>query len=319
MGILVILWNILKVVVFIVLFIVVLILIIMALVLFSPICYNVTGSYVQCVDGKFDIKWILGAIHAYGLYDKGNLKFSLRLFGYCICGDDKKQKKKQQEIEYTQQDTVLSVRSKSEQQKEEVEQQELQQNKKETIANETVETVINAEKKEVQQNQNKKEKVKKEQTKQKHSRKNVSDIKTDSKQTKQNKKTKQSNKENKNKKIDKYYFIHMENKKELLQAIAAFLKRMLKGVSPKHCSLKATIGTGDPALTGYLLGIAGTAKMKFGKGLKITGDFTQKIIKDVFLDVKGKIFLSYLLYAVLRLLFVKPVYKTVMVLWKGCR
>ena len=81
MGILVILWNILKVVVFIVLFIVVLILIIMALVLFSPICYNVTGSYVQCVDGKFDIKWILGAIHAYGLYDKGNLKFSLLFFG----------------------------------------------------------------------------------------------------------------------------------------------------------------------------------------------------------------------------------------------
>lgn len=313
MGILVILWNILKVIIFIILFVVMLILVVMALVLFSPICYQVEGNYIQYVNGKFDVKWILGAIHAYGIYDKGDLKFSLRLFGYCIYGADKRQKKKKQKIEYTQEDTVLSARSKSEQQEEQIKQQE-KQTEKETTINETVEAEVKTEKSDIKQNQ-------KQETKQKHSRKNVSDSKANIKQKKQNKnkKIKQNEKENKNKKIDINYFIHMENKKELFQAITTFLKRMLKGVSPKHCSLKATIGTGDPALTGYLLGIAGTAKMKFGKGLQITGDFTQKIIKDVFVDVKGKIFLSYLLYAVLRLLFVKPVYKTIMVVWKGRR
>ena len=69
----------------------------------------------------------------------------------------------------------------------------------------------------------------------------------------------------------------MENKKELFQAFGKFCKRILKGVLPKHCYMKATIGTGDPAITGYILAATGAIKMKFAKGLHITGDFTQKI------------------------------------------
>ncbi|NDO47408.1 hypothetical protein [Clostridium sp. MD294] len=307
MGILVILWNILKIVICIILFVVLLVLIVMALILFSPICYQAIGSYEQYINGRFDIKWILGAIHAYGVYDKNELQFSLRLFGHCVYGADKRQKKNKKTIEYTQEDVVISARSKQEEQQ--------QQNENEVYKNVKLETDAK------QQQQNQKEEIKKEQTKQKHSRKKVSDSKKEIKQKKRNKnnKTKYKEKENKKNKIDKNYFIHMENKKELLQAVKIFLKRMLKGVLPKHCCLKATVGTGDPALTGYLLGIAGVAKMKFGKGVQITGDFTQKIVKDVFLDIKGKIVLGYLLYAVLRLLFVKPVYKTIMVIWKGYR
>ena len=124
MGILVILWNILKVFIFIILFVVLLILIIMALVLFSPICYQVTGSYEQCVNGKFDVKWILGAIHAYGVYDKDKLQFSLRLFGYCIYGADKKQKKNEKSVEYTQEDVVISARSRQEEQQQKNENEE---------------------------------------------------------------------------------------------------------------------------------------------------------------------------------------------------
>lgn len=317
MGILVILWNILKVVIFIILFVVLLILIIMALVLFSPICYQVTGSYEQCVNGKFDVKWILGAIHAYGVYDKDKLQFSLRLFGYCIYGDDKKQKKNKKSVEYTQEDVVISARSRQEEQQQKNENEE---NKNIKIEPEKTEADMQQQQKN-QKEKIQKEKIREEQTKQEHSRKKVCDSKTKIKQKKRKKKNKIKQKEQQNKKskIDKDYFIHMENKKELLQAAKLFLKRILKGILPKHCCLKATIGTGDPALTGYLLGIAGAAKMKFGKGLQITGDFTQKIVKDVFLDIKGKILLGYLLYAVLRLLFVKPVHKTIMVIWKGYR
>ena len=156
------------------------------------------------------------------------------------------------------------------------------------------------------------EERKKKETKQKHNRKKV---------------TKPSNKKNQNKqkrekqngKLDKSYFLHMENKKELFQAIGKFCKRMLKGVLPKHCYMEATIGTGDPAITGYILAATGAIKMKFAKGLHITGDFTQKIIKDVIVEIKGRILLAYLLYAVMRLLFVKPVRNIIMVLWKGYR
>ena len=102
----------------------------------------------------------------------------------------------------------------------------------------------------------------------------------------------------------------------MLHGTFVFCKRMLKGILPKDICLKATIGTSDPALTGYLLGVAGVAKMKF-KNLQITGDFTQKIIKDVFLKVKGRILLGYLFYAVIRLLLIKSVRKSIMIVWKG--
>jgi len=148
--------------------------------------------------------------------------------------------------------------------------------------------------------------------KQKHSRKKVTKPSNKKNQNKQKK-------EKQNGKLDKSYFLHMENKKELFQAFGKFCKRMLKGVLPKHCYMEATIGTGDPAITGYILAATGAIKMKFAKGLHITGDFTQKIIKDVIVEIKGRILLAYLLYAVMRLLFVKPVRNIIMVLWKGYR
>lgn len=309
----VILWNILKVIGIVVLVVFAFLLLLMLLVLFSPICYQIAGAYTENVNGKFDIKWILGAIHAYGVYDKEGLLFSLRLFGYCVYGADKKQKKhkkdKKQEI-YTEKDVMLSARSK--------EQYNLEQN-----VVEQQKEIQQKEEKEKQQKENKQEKEE-----QKHSRKKVTNLE---KESKRNKKQKRENKKNRNKKkvkkekqkkekkIDKSYFLNMENKKELLKGILTFCKRMLKGVLPKHCYLKATVGTGDPALTGYIMAAFGIFKMKFGKGLEITGDFTQKIIKDVFLEIKGKILLGYLLYAALRLLFVKPVWQTIKVIWKGYR
>lgn len=304
----VILWNILKVIGIVVLAVFAFILLIMCLVLFSPICYQIAGDYTENVSGKFDIKWILGAIHAYGVYDKEGLRFSLRLFGYCIYGADKKQKeyKKSKKQEIDAENVVLSARSK--------EQHDLEQNVVEQ----------QEQQKEVQQQEEQKrqeKESKQENEEQKHSRKKVTDIEKESnkKEKKTNKKKVKKKKEKKERKIDKSYFWNMENKKEAFKGIIAFCKRMLKGVLPKHCYLKATVGTGDPALTGYIMAVFGIFKMKFGKGLEITGDFTQRVIKDVFLEIKGKILLGYLLYAVLRLLFVKPVWQTIKVIWKGYR
>ena len=59
--------------------------------------------------------------------------------------------------------------------------------------------------------------------------------------------------------------------------------------------------------------------MKFGKNLQIMGDFKEMTIKDIFFDIKGSIFLAYLLYAVIRLLCVKPIWNIIKLAWKGNR
>ncbi len=286
----VILWNICKIIGLLLFIIFIFLFLMIVLVLFSPICYDVAGNDTEGINGKFDVKWILGVIHAYGVYNKGEMKFSLKLFGYCIYGADKRRKKEK--------DIMLSVRRKQEApQKEEYEIQKQEQPEQRQPEQQ----------KEQKQEQNKKRQPKKKSKEQIKKKKE--------KRKKKEKKRKEPKKqvEEKYKKLITYIFQH---KTELLKGITLFCKRMLKGIFPKHCCLEATIGMGDPALTGYLLGIAGVAKMKFEK-LQIVGDFTQKIIKDVFLEIKGRIILGYLFYAVIRLLLIKPVRESIMIVWKG--
>ena len=309
MELLVILLSILKVIGFILLAVLALIMMILLLILFSPICYQLAGNNTEEIEANFDIKWILGAIHIYGDYHNKDMRFSLRLFGYCIYGADKKRKKDEKEDIYTEQDTIISVRSKEEQteQQQSSEQNILQQN-------------IEIEPKEVltKQKTTAKEEINKKETKQKHNRKKVSKLSNKKKKSK-NKQKKEEKTENQKQKLDKNYFLHMENKKELFQAISRLCKRMLKGILPKYCYIKATIGTGDPAITGYILAVAGAIRVRFAKELHITGDFTQKIVKDVVVNIKGKILLAYLLYAMIRLLLVKSVRNIIIVAWKGYR
>ena len=291
----VILWNIFKIIGFLLLAILALLLLVVILVLFSPICYYVAGNDTEGMNGSFDVKWILGTIHAYGIYEKGKLEFSLKLFGYCIYGADKKQKQKKDMISIRRKQEAPQTKEQEQPKQEQVEQEQVEQEKVEQ------EKIEQQEPKKQQEKQT----IKKEPKKQKNKKK---------------KKQKQKKVKKPRKKIDEKYkqlitYI-FQHKKELLHGTFVFCKRMLKGILPKDICLKATIGTSDPALTGYLLGVAGVAKMKF-KNLQITGDFTQKIIKDVFLKVKGRILLGYLFYAVIRLLLIKSVRKSIMIVWKG--
>ena len=123
MELLVILLSILKVIGFILLVVLALILVIVLLILFSPICYQLAGNYTEEIEANFDVKWIVGAIHIYGDYHNKDIRFSLRLFGYCVYGSDKKQKKNKKEI-YTEQDTIISARSKQEEQRDKEQQQQ---------------------------------------------------------------------------------------------------------------------------------------------------------------------------------------------------
>jgi hypothetical protein len=113
------------------------------------------------------------------------------------------------------------------------------------------------------------------------------------------------------------YFYHLPNKKKMMKAVIAFLKRIFRGVLPRHLRLQATVGTGDPASTGYLLAAAGIAKAKFGDNLQVKGEFSRAALEDVSLMIKGKIQIGYLIYAVLRLLLTKEIRQVIWHYWKG--
>ena len=103
----------------------------------------------------------------------------------------------------------------------------------------------------------------------------------------------------------------IEDKKQIFKAFGKLLKRLLKGILPGNFFLKATIGTGDPPTTGYLLGLAGILVTKFGNDIQIKGDFTKATVEDIEIRVKGKIVLGRLLWAVLAFGLTKPVRRAI--------
>lgn len=113
--------------------------------------------------------------------------------------------------------------------------------------------------------------------------------------------------------------IRKENLKELLQAVFRLLKRVFHTVRPNDLRLRCTVGTGDPAMTGWVLAAAGVAKAKFGEHLQVKGDFSQMILADVFFQVKGKIRMITLAWAGIAFVLTKPVRHIWITLWKAWR
>lgn len=105
----------------------------------------------------------------------------------------------------------------------------------------------------------------------------------------------------------------IEEKKAIFRALGKLLKRLMKGILPGDLFFKATIGTGDPTTTGYVLALAGILTAKFGRDVQIKGDFTKATAEDIEIRVKGRIVLGKLLWAVLAFLLTKPVRKAI---WK---
>ena len=105
----------------------------------------------------------------------------------------------------------------------------------------------------------------------------------------------------------------IEGKKGICKALGKLLQRLIKGILPGDLFVKATVGTGDPATTGYVLALAGVLTAKFGNDIQIRGDFTKATAEDIEVRVRGKIVLGKLVWAMLAFVLAKPVRKA---LWK---
>ena len=108
----------------------------------------------------------------------------------------------------------------------------------------------------------------------------------------------------------------IEDKKGIFKALDKLLKRLIKGILPGDIFVKATVGTGDPTTTGYMLALAGILTAKFGNDIQISPDFTKATAEDIEVKVKGKIVLGKLVWAVLAFALTKPVRKAI---WKMIR
>ena len=121
-------------------------------------------------------------------------------------------------------------------------------------------------------------------------------------------------------KKSKFAFIkELPDKKGIFKAAALLLKRLARGIFPEEFYFHARIGTGDPALTGYMCGLFGVLKMRFGSQLNVTGNFGELCFENAEMKVMGQIVPGYLLFAVLRFAFTKPVWRAIIAYWKGLR
>lgn len=112
-------------------------------------------------------------------------------------------------------------------------------------------------------------------------------------------------------------FQEIEGKREIFQATKKLLKRLIKGISPNHFMLKATVGLGEPDYTGYLMGLIGVLTAKFGRNIRIKADFTRLVAEDIEVKIKGKLVMGYFLYSLSVFLLTKPVRRILIKLWKG--
>lgn len=112
-------------------------------------------------------------------------------------------------------------------------------------------------------------------------------------------------------------FQEIEGKKEIFLSAKKLLKRLIRGISPKHLKLKATVGLGEPDYTGYFMGLVGVLTAKFGRNVQIKGDFTRLVAEDIEVTIKGKLVMGYFLYSLLAFLLTKPVRRILIKLWKG--
>ena len=290
----------------------ILILLIVLVVMLSPIRYRLAGEKKEEIRGAFGVSWLFGAVKADGSYTPAEqLKLRVKVLWFTLLGGEEKPEKKKK--------PKKKKAPKKEAPKKEVLQPDMQA----------------AEKVEPKKEEPKEEKPK------------VKPQRMEEKQPKTVRRVKLSEIEEKPPTEDTELILldededfftgedgeakkekippivkeiwSIEDKKGIFKALGRLLQRLMKGILPGDLFLKATVGTGDPATTGYVLALAGILTAKFGNDIQIRGDFTKATAEDIEVRVKGKIVLGRLVWAVLAFALTKSVRKAIVKMIKFLR
>lgn len=129
-------------------------------------------------------------------------------------------------------------------------------------------------------------------------------------------KEEEEKKEKKEEKLDFDYLKNMPNKKDTIKLVVKFIKRVLKQVFPRWIEIEGEIGTGEPALTGQALALAGISSAVLHIHAHVKGNFEKQMIQGA-VKAKGRIFLGAVCYASLCFIFARPIWKIVKLYLKG--
>ena len=288
-----------------------LLLLMVLVVLLSPIRYHLEGEKGAAVSGSFGVSWLFGAIRADGRYTpEGGSRLKLRVLWFTPIGGEEKPKKKKKKKKRKEPEPIEIHAAERELEKEKPKQALKQEPKQPKQAPKQSEPKNQAKPQRMAEKQPKTmRRVKLSEIAEKPPK--PEEIEDDAFFTgEEQEKAEESEKKGKIPPILKELW-SIEDKKQIFKAFGKLLKRLLKGILPGNFFLKATIGTGDPPTTGYLLGLAGILVAKFGNDIQIKGDFTKATVEDIEIRVKGKIVLGRLLWAVLAFGLTKPVRRAI--------
>ena len=285
----------------------ILILLIVLVVMLSPIRYRLQGEKKEELGGTFGVSWLFGAVKADGSFTPAEkLKLKVKVLWFTIMGGEEKPKKKKK-----------PEKTKKKTEPKPVKQPDLQ-------AAEKTEPKPEPKKEEPKEEKTEKSKVQHQRMEQKQPktvrRVQLSEIeeKPPTEDTEiilldEDEDFFTGEEKEEKKKIPPIVkeIWSIEDKKGIFKALGKMLKKLMKGILPGDFFLKATIGTGDPTTTGYMLALAGILTAKFGNDIQVKGDFTKATAEDIEVRVKGKIVLGRLVAAVITFALTKPVRKAI--------
>jgi len=291
----------------------ILILLIVLVVMLSPIRYQLAGEKKEELGGSFGVSWLFGAVKADGTYTPAEkLKLKVKVLWFTVMGGEEKPKKdKKPKKKKTKQKEALKPDIQTAEKKEEP--------PKETRQEPAEEKKTEVPKQKMKQPQQPKT-VRRVQLSEIEEKPPAEDTELMLLEEDEEFFTGEEGEEKKEKipPIVKELW-SIEDKKGIFQALTKLLKRLIKGILPGDLFIKATIGTGDPATTGYVLALAGILTAKFGNDIQIRGDFTKATAEDAEVRVKGKIVLGKLVWAALAFALTKPVRKAIIKMIKFLR
>ncbi|MGE4214509.1 MAG: DUF2953 domain-containing protein [Anaerotignaceae bacterium] len=324
MGALLILLNILKIIGIILLIILILIVTLLCIVLFVPFVYHIEGKKYEQISGEGWIKWLFGIIRLEFVYAEGEPDLKIKIFGRSIEEIIKDRANKKQTKRKTKSKKKKSSKNKNtEKPKVRVVASEKKLDEQldieiPTVLKDVKEQPVNiAEPEIVAMGRLSEEKTIVKRVKLKKIEEEIpkaivieenqkEEYNEEEKVIEKNRTKENDGKE----KIDIEYFKKMpwEEKKKVLKACTTLIKRLFKGIFPQSLYIDATIGVGDPALTGHILAMAAIAKGTINSNINIRGKFDQEIFEGE-LRIAGRIMVIDIISALVKFIFTKSIYK----------
>lgn len=101
-------------------------------------------------------------------------------------------------------------------------------------------------------------------------------------------------------------FLQLEENEGVLKFITKYVYKLIRWILPRGLNVELELGLEDPALTGYIAGIASIAYVLTKRNIHIVPNFEETMIKGSF-KIRGRLFIFQLLYYIIRVILDKRV------------